>query len=53
MDVAAALIEICETTGSRVLVTGAYGHSRRRERLFGGVTGALLEEAALVRFFSA
>jgi nucleotide-binding universal stress UspA family protein len=52
-DVATALLEICATTDSRLLVTGAYGHSRWRERLFGGVTEALLQEASVVRFFSA
>jgi nucleotide-binding universal stress UspA family protein len=53
VDVATALLNICEATGSRLLVTGAYGHSRWRERLFGGVTEALLQEAAVARFFSA
>jgi nucleotide-binding universal stress UspA family protein len=53
VDVATTLLEICEATRSRLLVIGAYGHSRWRERLFGGVTEALLQEAALVRFFSA
>jgi nucleotide-binding universal stress UspA family protein len=52
-DVATALLGICEATRSRLLVSGAYGHSRWRERLFGGVTEALLQEAAVVRFFSA
>jgi nucleotide-binding universal stress UspA family protein len=51
-DVAAALLDIGAGIGSRLLVTGAYGHSRWREHLFGGVTEALLQEASVVRFFS-
>ncbi|WP_377296565.1 universal stress protein [Rhizobium sp. SGZ-381] len=31
--------------GADLIVMGAYGHSRLRERVFGGVTQALLEEA--------
>jgi nucleotide-binding universal stress UspA family protein len=53
VDVATALLEICEASSSQLLVTGAYGHNRWRERLFGGVTEALLQEATVVRFFSA
>jgi nucleotide-binding universal stress UspA family protein len=53
VDVATALLDICQASDSRLLVTGAYGQSRWRERLFGGVTEALLQEAAVVRFFSA
>jgi len=28
-------------------VMGAYGHSRLRERIFGGVTKSMIDEAAL------
>lgn len=33
--------------GAQLIVAGAYGHSRLRERVFGGVTRTLLVEAAL------
>ena len=35
-----------------VVVSGAYGHSRLREWVFGGVTRTLLDETALHRFMS-
>lgn len=34
-------------TGAELLVMGAYGHSRLRQRLFGGVTRSMLEEPGL------
>lgn len=38
-----ALIEAAETLGASYLVMGAYGHSRAREYLFGGVTRHMLK----------
>lgn len=40
-----ALLEIARTEGAGLLVTGAFGHSRYRELLLGGVTRVLLERA--------
>lgn len=37
-------------TSAQMLVMGAYGHSRIRERLFGGVTRTMLERPALPTF---
>ncbi|RWA77260.1 universal stress protein [Mesorhizobium sp.] len=34
-------------TGAELMVMGAYGHSRLRERIFGGVTRSLIEGAGL------
>ena len=34
-------------TSSELLVMGAYGHSRLRERIFGGVTKSMLEGQSL------
>jgi nucleotide-binding universal stress UspA family protein len=42
-DTARALKEAVSDFGGDLLVTGAYGHTRAREWLFGGVTRALLE----------
>jgi nucleotide-binding universal stress UspA family protein len=36
--------------GAELLVMGAYGHSRLRERIFGGVTRSMLETAGLPIF---
>lgn len=41
------LLDLAETEGSNLLVTGAYGSSRAREYVFGGVTRSLLSEARL------
>jgi nucleotide-binding universal stress UspA family protein len=35
-----------------MLVMGAYGHSRIRERIFGGVTKSMLEEPPLPLFMA-
>ena len=43
--VAAALCEAAAEDGASMLVAGAYGASRLREMLFGGVTRALLADA--------
>ncbi|MDX8530761.1 universal stress protein [Mesorhizobium sp. VK25A] len=34
-------------TGAELMIMGAYGHSRLRERIFGGVTKSLIEEPGL------
>ncbi|RUV82062.1 universal stress protein [Mesorhizobium sp. M1A.F.Ca.IN.022.07.1.1] len=34
-------------TGTELMVMGAYGHSRLRERIFGGVTRSMIEEPGL------
>lgn len=34
-------------TGAELVVMGAYGHSRLRERIFGGVTRSIIEEPGL------
>lgn len=38
--------------GADLIVMGAYGHSRLRERVFGGVTQALVEDAPLPVFIA-
>jgi nucleotide-binding universal stress UspA family protein len=43
---ARALLEEADGRGSDLLVLGAFGHSRAREWLLGGVTRALLEKTA-------
>jgi nucleotide-binding universal stress UspA family protein len=43
-DVAGALKSTLDLTGADLLVAGAYGHSRAREWVFGGVTETLLHE---------
>lgn len=42
-----ALLDLAEADRSDLLVTGAYGHSRTRELILGGVTRTLLGEAPL------
>jgi nucleotide-binding universal stress UspA family protein len=39
-------------TGAEMLVMGAYGHSRLRERIFGGVTRSMLEKPPLPVFLA-
>lgn len=43
-DAAATLQSYCERVGSKLLVMGAFGHSRTREFVFGGVTRSILNE---------
>jgi nucleotide-binding universal stress UspA family protein len=45
--VAAMLRQHAVDTAAELLVIGAYGHSRLRERIFGGVTKSMLESATL------
>jgi nucleotide-binding universal stress UspA family protein len=42
-----ALLSLTHATGAGLLVTGAYGHSRYREWVLGGVTRELLERAPI------
>jgi nucleotide-binding universal stress UspA family protein len=42
-----ALLRIAKTSGAGLLVSGAFGHSRYREIVLGGVTRILLERAAI------
>ena len=42
-----ALLKLAQADQSDLLVTGAYGHSRASERVFGGVTRTLLSEPRL------
>lgn len=50
--VADDLISIASGEGSDLIVCGAYGHSRAREWLFGGVTGDLLDRSPLCLLMS-
>ena len=47
-----ALIGIAQDASAGLLVTGAYGHSRYREIVLGGVTRILLERATLPVLFA-
>ncbi|MEW6371539.1 MAG: universal stress protein [Pseudomonadota bacterium] len=47
-----ALLGIAEAAGAGLLVTGAFGHSRYREIVLGGVTRILLERAPLPILFA-
>jgi nucleotide-binding universal stress UspA family protein len=51
-DKGSALLEYCKEHGPDVLVTGAYGHSRLREDLFGGVTRHIMQEMNVPVFVS-
>lgn len=46
-DAGRVLLDLAEEDGSDLVVTGAYGRSRTREMVFGGVTRTLLNEARL------
>jgi nucleotide-binding universal stress UspA family protein len=45
--VAEALRQHAVDISADLVVMGAYGHSRLRERIFGGVTKSMIDEAAL------
>lgn len=47
-----ALTEFVTSFHADLIVSGAYGHSRVREWVFGGVTRSLLDEVGLNRFMS-
>lgn len=46
-SVAAVLRQHAVDSGAELMVMGAYGHSRLRERIFGGVTKSMLEDQSL------
>jgi nucleotide-binding universal stress UspA family protein len=46
------LVGIARRAGSDLIVSGAYGHSRLREWMFGGVTRDLLDDRGINRFMS-
>ena len=43
LEVGDALLSSLSDYGADMLVMGAYGHSRLRERVFGGVTQTILD----------
>jgi nucleotide-binding universal stress UspA family protein len=45
--VASVLSQHATDTAADLLVMGAYGHSRLRQRIFGGVTSAMIEKPPL------
>lgn len=51
-DDAGRLLDLADTVGASVIVSGAYGHSRLRQWIFGGVTHSLLGERGLSRFMA-
>lgn len=51
-DPAAALADLARQAGVDLVVSGGYGHSRLRERVFGGVTRSFLEERSFNRLVS-
>ncbi|PLW78461.1 universal stress protein [Cohaesibacter celericrescens] len=46
-DTAVVIKQYAKETGADLIVMGAYGHSRLRERIFGGVTQAFLDETSV------
>lgn len=48
-DDAGAIVDFARGLNAGLLVSGAFGHSRLRQWVFGGVTATLLEDAALNR----
>lgn len=51
-DESARLLEFIATSDADLVVSGAYGHSRLREWVFGGVTRSLLDRTDMNRFLS-
>jgi nucleotide-binding universal stress UspA family protein len=47
-----SLVRFAKQMGAELVISGAYGHSRIRELVFGGVTRSLLAEAGFCRFLS-
>jgi nucleotide-binding universal stress UspA family protein len=52
MTVAEVLRRHAGDTAAELLVMGAYGHSRLRERIFGGTTRSMLEESTVPVFMA-
>ncbi len=50
LSVSETLLEMAYACGADMLVMGAYGHSRMREFVFGGVTRDMLKDCALPLF---
>jgi nucleotide-binding universal stress UspA family protein len=50
LSVSETLLEMAYACGADLLVSGAYGHSRMREFVFGGVTRDLLKDSGLPLF---
>ncbi|WP_245466782.1 MULTISPECIES: universal stress protein [unclassified Mesorhizobium] len=46
------LVDFLASVNAELIVSGAYGHSRLREWVFGGVTRSLLNEVWLNRLMS-
>jgi nucleotide-binding universal stress UspA family protein len=46
------LIDFLSSANADLIVSGAYGHSRIREWVFGGVTRSLLDDVRICRFMS-
>ncbi|HET8700697.1 MAG TPA: universal stress protein [Nitrococcus sp.] len=51
-SVAHEIIQVAEDEGADLIVSGAYGHSRAREWIFGGVTRELLNNIPVCCLFS-
>ena len=47
IDVASTILSYAADSSADMIVMGGYGHSRLRERIFGGVTRSMLEEPVL------
>ncbi|MEK1887294.1 MAG: universal stress protein [Phyllobacterium sp.] len=47
-----SLVRFAKQMGAELVISGAYGHSRVRELIFGGVTRSLLAEDGFSRFLS-
>jgi nucleotide-binding universal stress UspA family protein len=47
-----SIADVAEAMGADLTISGAYGHSRFREWVFGGATRSLLENGRLNRFMS-
>jgi nucleotide-binding universal stress UspA family protein len=47
-----SFIEVAHEENAELVVTGAYGHSRMREHIFGGFTRALLMQRGLTRLMA-
>jgi len=50
--IAAEILRVVQTEGADLIVAGAYGHTRLRERIFGSVTRNLLERTPVCCFMS-
>lgn len=51
-DETIGLLQFVDQSGADLIITGAYGHSRLREWVFGGITRFLLDETSRNRFMS-